>query len=120
MLETTFQKRTDDWVVACFGDVIRNDKTERNHRFLEEALELVKSLGCTESEASQLVAYVYGRPSGDPAQEAGGVMNTLAALCNANGLDMIGCGNTELDRFRTKIEKIRTKQAAKPKHSPLP
>lgn len=57
---------------------------------------------------------------GEPAQEVGGVMVTLAALCLANGLDMHAAGETELARIWTKVEAIRAKQAAKPKHSPLP
>jgi hypothetical protein len=116
----TFQNRVLPWLLACFGEEIANDKIERNHRFLEEALELVQSTGCTQSEAHQLVDYVFSRPIGDPDQEAGGVMVTLAALCTANGIDMHASGETELARIWTKIEKIREKQAAKPKHSPLP
>ena len=115
-----FQVRVDEWVTACFGDTIRGDKIERNHRFLEEALELVQSTGCTQSEAHQLVDYVFSRPVGDLAQEVGGVMNTLAALSNIQGVDMMRAGDIELVRCWTKIEKIRAKQAAKPKHSPLP
>ncbi|MEN2432313.1 hypothetical protein [Comamonas sp. F1-6] len=115
-----FQQRVQPWMMACFGPEISADRIERNHRFLEEALELVQSCGCTASEAHQLVDYVYGRPWGEPAQEAGGVMVTLAALCLANGLDMHACGETELARIWTKVEAIRAKQAAKPKHSPLP
>jgi len=116
----TFQARVHDWIIACFGEEIGRDQVERNHRFLEESLELVQSLGCTVSEAHQLVDYVYGREIGEPNQEVGGVMNTLAALCTAAGLDMAGAGETELARVWTKVEKIRAKQAAKPKHSPLP
>jgi len=116
----TFQNRVLPWLHACFGPEIASDKAERNHRFIEEALELVQSTGCTQSEAHQLVDYVYGRPVGEPEQEVGGVMNTLAALCLAHGMDMHECGETELDRVWTKVEAIRAKQAAKPKHSPLP
>lgn len=115
-----FQQRVQPWLMACFGEQIAGDKAERNHRFLEEALELVQALGCTEDEARQLVAYVYGRPAGEPAQEAGGVMTTLAALCLAQGLDMHACGEAELARIWTKVEQIRAKQAAKPRNSPLP
>ncbi|MDB5550813.1 MAG: hypothetical protein JWL86_797 [Rhizobium sp.] len=115
-----FQSRVMPWMLACFGPTIPFDKTERNHRFLEEALELVQSIGCTSSEAHQLVDYVFGRPVGEPAQEVGGVMVTLAALCIANQLEMDSAGETELARIWTKVEQIRAKQAAKPKHSPLP
>ena len=115
-----FQQRVQPWMLACFGEVIAADREERNHRFLEEALELVQSTGCTAHEAHQLVDYVYGRPVGESAQEVGGVMVTLAALCLANGLDMHDAAEVELARIWTKVEAIRAKQAAKPKHSPLP
>lgn len=116
----SFQDSVKPWLLACFGEAIANDKTERNHRFLEEALELVQATGCTQSEAHQLVDYVFSRPVGEPTQEAGGVMVTLAALCLAHQLDMHKAGDTELARIWVKIEQIRTKQAAKPRHSPLP
>jgi hypothetical protein len=115
-----FQQRVQPWMMECFGPMIAGDREERNHRFLEEALELVQATGCSASEAHQLVDYVFGRPVGEPAQEAGGVMVTLAALCLANGLDMHTAAETELARIWTKVEAIRAKQAAKPKHSPLP
>ncbi|MBB6580101.1 hypothetical protein HNP33_004232 [Comamonas odontotermitis] len=118
--QPSFQQRVQPWLMECFGEVIAGDREERNHRFLEEALELVQSCGCTASEAHQLVDYVFGRPIGEPVQEAGGVMVTLAALCLANGLDMHQAGETELARIWTKVDAIRAKQAAKPKHSPLP
>jgi hypothetical protein len=116
----SFQNRVQPWMMECFGPTISADKQERNHRFLEEALELVQSCGATQSEAHQLVDYVYGRPVGEPFQEVGGVMITLAALCLANDLDMHQAGEVELARIWTKVEQIRAKQAAKPKHSPLP
>lgn len=116
----SLQTRVKEWLLACFGIEIASDRVERNHRFLEEALELVQSLGCTASEAHQLVDYVFGRPVGEPHQETGGVMVTLAALCLANDLDMAEAGEVELARIWTKVEQIRAKQAAKPKHSPLP
>jgi hypothetical protein len=115
-----FQTDVESWVCECFGADCATDITESNHRFLEESLELVQSLGCTVSEAHQLVDYVFGRPIGWAPQECGGVLLTLAALCNANHIDMEWCGEEELKRVWTKIESIRAKQAAKPKHSPLP
>jgi len=117
---TRFQMRVRPWMTACFGEMISGDREERNHRFLEESLELVQSCGCTTDEVHQLVDYVYGRPVGEKGQEVGGVMVTLAALCLANELDMHQCGETELTRIWTMIDNIRAKQAAKPKHGPLP
>ncbi|WP_230975137.1 hypothetical protein [Burkholderia stagnalis] len=70
--------------------------------------------------ASKLIDYTWSRPVGEPSQEVGGVMVTLAALCLANGLNLHAAGDTELARIWTKVEQIRAKQATKPKHSPLP
>jgi hypothetical protein len=67
----SFQKRVDPWMQECFGPEISSDIVERNHRFLEEALELVQSTGCTKHEANQLVEYVFSRPVGETPQEAG-------------------------------------------------
>lgn len=116
----SYQRQVHQWMLACFGERISADRMERNHRFIEEALELVQANGCTRSEAHQLVDYVFGRPVGDPDQEVGGVMVTLAALCTASGIEMQDAGDRELSRIWTKVEQIRAKQAAKPKHSPLP
>lgn len=119
-LYESFQRRVLPWLHECFGPAISSDVVERNHRFLEEALELVQTTGCTVSEAHQLVDYVYNRPIGERKQEIGGVMVTLAALCLAIQEDMHKAGENELDRIWTKVELIRAKQQAKPKHSPLP
>lgn len=116
----SFQNRVQPWMMECFGEEISADKIERNHRFLEEALELVQANGCTKDEAHQLVEYVYNRPQGDINQEVGGVMVTLAALCLANGIDMHAQAENELERIWRMVEQIRKKQASKPKHSPLP
>jgi hypothetical protein len=120
MQAADLQSRVQPWLLACFGAEISRDKIERNHRFLEEALELVQACGCTGSEAHQLVDYVFGRTVGEPSQEAGGVMITLAALCLAQDMDMHEAGETELRRIWMKVDQIRAKQAAKPRHSPLP
>ena len=116
----SLQVRVKPWLFECFGVIIAGNRQERNHRFLEEALELVQSCGCDRSEAHQLVDYVFDRSVGSKTQEVGGVMITLAALCLAQDMDMHECGEVELARIWTKIEQIRAKQAAKPQHSPFP
>jgi hypothetical protein len=112
----TLQDRVSVWLVQCFGDKIAKDIQERNHRFLEESLELVQSLGCSKEDAHMLVDYVFGREIGEPFQEVGGTMITLAALCSASGLDMDANAETEYNRINQPeiIEKIRKKQATKP------
>jgi len=118
----TFQTDVYNWAVSCFDKEIANDKVERNHRFLEEALELVQANNCSRLEAHQLVDYVFDRPVGEIHQEIGGVMVTRAALASALGISMQDDGYTELNRILQPeiMEKIKAKQKNKPKHSPLP
>lgn len=118
----SFQYRVLNWLMSCFSMQVCRDVVERNHRFLEESLELVQSTGCTRSEAHQLVDYVFDRPVGEPFQEVGGVFTTFSALCSCIDIDFEEAGETELARISVPavMEKIRAKQAAKPKHSPLP
>jgi hypothetical protein len=111
----SYQLRVRNWVMTCFGSTVADDVIERNYRFLEEALELVQSLGCTREDALNLVDYVYGRPVGEPAQEVGGVEVTLNALCSAAGIDAADAAETELARIWGKIEAIREKQRQKPR-----
>jgi hypothetical protein len=115
-----FQAEVSDWLIHCFGDEIACDKRERNHRFIEEALELVQACGGTAEDCHMLVDYVFGRETGVPEQEVGGVMVTLAALCYANDMHMDDCATTELARIWQKVEQIREKQKTKPRNSPLP
>jgi hypothetical protein len=117
---TSFQNRVDPWLQKCFCKVIAADTVERNHRFIEEALELVQACGMPKTDAHSLVEYVYGRPCGELSQEVGGVMVTLAALCIARGTDMHADAEKELARIWTKVDVIRAKQAAKPRGSALP
>jgi hypothetical protein len=110
-----YQQRVRAWVLECFGQQIADDMTERSFRFLEEALEVVQSLGCTKEQADALVTYVYDRPVGQTRQEIGGAMVTLAALSSAINIDMMEEGEYELARVDTPelIRKIRKKQASK-------
>ncbi len=91
------QDRVHEWVLEAFGFDAAANKTERNHRFLEESLELVQAQGCTASEAHQLVDYVFGRPEGEASKEVGAVLLTLSALCNASDIDMSDAVSNELE-----------------------
>ncbi|CDZ43058.1 Hypothetical protein NGAL_HAMBI1146_58310 [Neorhizobium galegae bv. officinalis] len=116
----SFQNRVQKWMNACFGEAVSADKLERGDRYLEETFELLQSVGYPRERIRALEDYVYSRPVGDPPQEAGGVMVTLAAFCEPHDLDMHVAGENELVSCWGKIEKIRAKQATKPHGSALP
>lgn len=117
-----FQSRVKDWLLECLGAEIAKDVQERCDRFIEESLELTQSLGYSADRDHALVDYVFNRPIGEPFQEVGGVMVTLAALCSATDLNMTKDAECEYSRITQPeiIEKIRKKQAAKPTGSALP
>lgn len=112
-----FRQRVKAWMLDCFGITLTVDKSERNQRFLEEALELVQSLNMTREQAHQMVDYVFNRPVGEPGQEAAGTMVSLAALCSTNYIDLDAEALKELERIGQPemVAKIRIKQAAKPR-----
>lgn len=111
----TFQARTAAWVRNAFGYGVARDRRERALRFAEEALELAQATGeLSHEDAEALVRYVWDRPSGAVVQEVGGVLVTLAALCDAHEIDMQIAAEAELARCERKIEEIRAKHAAKP------
>ncbi|WP_245505367.1 hypothetical protein [Rhizobium leguminosarum] len=116
----SFQNRVLPWMLECFGPTIPYDKLERGDRLLEEVLELLQSGNYPKQRIAALVEYVYGRDVGEPKQEVGGVMVTLAAYCLAHEVDMHEAAETELARIWTKVEQIRAKQASKPTGSALP
>lgn len=121
MNQKSFQVRVEEWLRACFGDgTSAMSVRERSFRFIEEALELVQSCGMTKGEVLQLVDYVYDRPVGEPEQEVGGSMITLASLCSTQGIDLQHAADLELARCWRNIGKIRAKQASKPQDTPLP
>lgn len=116
----TYQDLVANWCIACFGPTVFGDKEERVHRFVEESLELAQAAGCSKEEVLQLVDYVYSRPIGELGQEVGGVCVTLNAMVEVFGLDVEREAVKELQRCHQNIDKIRAKQATKPKFSPLP
>lgn len=114
-MNENYQERVGNWLVECFGIEVAQDKTERCYRFTEESLELVQSLGISKGDVLRLVDYVFDRPIGEPHQEVGGTMVTLAALCYASDLNLETCAENEYQRILQKIDKIRAKHFSKPK-----
>lgn len=111
----SFQAGVSEWMDKCFLPSLYSNMTERGDRLLEEVLELLQAHGYDKARVPTLVDYVFGRPVGEPAQEVGGVMVTLAGYCWVAGLDMHAAGDAELDRITQPevMAKIRGKQEAK-------
>ena len=53
---SSYQRRVEMWLEACFPPWVRADGKERTHRFLEEALELAQANGCCRQDALALHA----------------------------------------------------------------
>lgn len=114
-----------DRVLAQMCEICADDPTdleERRDRHAEEDAELLQSLGLSREAHHRIVDYVHDRPVGDPGQELGGTMHTLAGLAALACLDMVACGEVEFDRVgRPEITaKIRRKRANRHGRGPLP
>ena len=116
---------SQDRVYRHFRYVAGDDPTdmpERRDRAGEEHAELQQALGQTLEGYIAIGRYVWGRPAGEPGQEMGGTLNTLAALAAWAGLDMMACAEAELARnMRPEIiAKIRHKRANRHGRGVLP
>lgn len=120
--EHPYQVRVHNWLRECFSPEIAVDRVERGDRLLEEVFELLQSIGYDFNRIGPIRDYVEERPAGEPFQEVGGVATTFFGLATAIGVDVGSAAETELERISAPdvIVKIRAKQAAKPKMSPLP
>lgn len=107
------QRLMREWVVRMFGSA-NMQILERASRFFEEAVELAQACGLAREDALRIVDYVYAKPKGEPAQEAGGVSITLLALCEALEVDADECERKELRRALSfDKQKLRERHAVK-------
>jgi hypothetical protein len=88
---------------------------ERADRVLEETVETFQSAGRPEGRAHVIVQGVFAKAPGDLRQQIGGLMHTLAAMCEAAGFDLLELAEAEFARVDTPetIKRCRQKQAAK-------
>lgn len=91
-----------DWGKRAFGEAQMSDKVVRAARMIEEAAELAQACELPKDHAQRALDHVYGRPAGDPKQEAGGVGVTLMALCQTLGLSADECERVEVARCLSK------------------
>ncbi len=120
-----YQCRVAAWMAETFGPEVSADYRERGFRFAEEALELLQANGTTKEDILTLLEYVYSRPVGVFAQEVGGTMLTLAALCEARGVPLALSADKELARCsepeaRAKIQAKQAEKRARMDTTPLP
>jgi NTP pyrophosphatase (non-canonical NTP hydrolase) len=110
-----YQKRIRDWVHSTFGEDAVTNVRERALRLLEEAIELAQACGIRDQTALQLVAYVFSRSPGKPAQELAGCLLTAYAAASALGVNAREELEKELERVHTPevIERCRKRQAEK-------
>jgi hypothetical protein len=109
-MNKSFQARSAEWVDKAFGPEALTVR-ERSWRFCEESIELMQATDMTAEEVKRMVDAVYSRPSGQAAQEIGGVMMTLVTLAYPLRCMAVEEGERELARVNQPdvIEKCRQK-----------
>lgn len=109
-----FQRLIAKWGDSCFGPEANRDVRIRRNVALEESVELFQALEGTEEEAVEILRRTFARPKGDPQQEIGGVLVTIALLAEARGESIETLALTELRRCEDNVDKIRAKRLTKP------
>lgn len=105
-----WQRLVDRWTELVFRERYSefNPKT-RVLRLLEEVMELAQAENVTVEEAEIIKKQVWGRPTGEPNQELGGVMVCAAGYAAAAGLDLSKAFWSEMERIMDPVimEKVR-------------
>lgn len=107
------QERVAAWVRTRIGEAHMHHR-ERAMRLFEEAVELVQAEGIRIDQAEAQLYHVYGRPAGDPAQEAAGTIVGILGWCAATGNYPIDLARAEVERIEAKpLDQIRGSLARK-------
>lgn len=96
------QSIANEWATAAFGIESAKSLRHRGLRMLEEAIELFQACGGDPQQAHELIDYVFARPTGDVAQEVGGVRTTILVLAATAGISADEAEARELSRIISK------------------
>lgn len=108
-----FESRVANWVCTRIGPKHMRPR-ERAMRLLEEAIELAQAEGITAEQVSRQVEHVFGRPAGEPRQEAAAVAVCLYGWCAATSVTLDEIATEEVERIEARpIEEIRGSLARK-------
>lgn len=109
----TMEDRVAAWVRSRIGEDHMYSR-ERAMRLLEEAVELAQAEGIQIGMIERQARHVFGRPPGEPAQEAAGVAVCLLAWCAATGHRLNELAMAEIERIEAKpLDQIRGSLARK-------
>lgn len=114
--DRAFQWVAHRWAVSVFGGDHVKDSKVRAARHAEEAIELAQAFDVSKEDMQKVLDIVYSRPPGDPEQEAGGSLMTLAVLCESHDWNMNGLGRRELVRVTSKPKEHFQKRNAEKVH----
>jgi NTP pyrophosphatase (non-canonical NTP hydrolase) len=115
----TFQTKVKLWTDKAITPEAIADKEIRCQQMLEEAVELAQACGYTQSQARQVIDYVFSRKVGVKQREVGDLQIALAALCTTFEIDMKSEAEVSLYEVWENIEAIKARQPLKPKFKNL-
>jgi tyrosyl-tRNA synthetase len=102
------------WARDAFGEREATDLRQRALRLLEESIEAYQAAGGESEMAQKLVAFVFGRPKGELAQEIAQVQLCALVLAHAAGESADALESKEVDRvLALPIEHFTKRNAAK-------
>jgi len=109
------EERVNIWLRDCVGHEVADDLAERNHRFCEEALELLQACGYTRAQIDAMADVVYSKPpSSNQGGECADVIICLVQLARARNIDLVKMVREGIARNWANSDKIREKNRTKP------
>ncbi|WP_331326476.1 hypothetical protein [Methylobacterium fujisawaense] len=107
------QEQMRRWIGRILGEGALHPH-ERVERLLEETVELAQAERLPAERIGGIVAHVYAKEPGEPAQEVGGISTCLLAYCAATAVSADACERAELTRILGKTpEHFRARHQAK-------
>lgn len=113
-VRTARQFMISAWARETFGIAETTSLPQRALRLLEEAVELYQAAGGDQTQAHQLVDFVFARPAGDVSMEVGQVGVSILVFAEAAELRADECERNEVSRVMAKPkEHFAARNAAK-------
>jgi len=105
-----YQNKAITLLNAEVGEHSVMDKDKRRNHFIQEALELFRTMGGSAETARALTTAAYSKPASEVVVEIGDVMISLAGVGFVHDVDIVQAAYNRMDDGWKSIEAVPVKQ----------